>query len=209
MQEACRNQSVPKVAVHWNIQQTVHQWRSVSMGNCLGRTTMVLTIEERVFLVEHELRNGDKYTQNVQQKFAQQFPDAKVPHHNAVRNLINKFRETGSVQDAPRSGRPSTSEETVLDIQDRMLPSPSKSVRRLSQQAHVSKSTAYRILRTKLKLHPYRMSVVHQLKETDHQSRVDYCTWFQNFLVEKGEEILHVTFFTDEAWFHLSEYVNS
>jgi hypothetical protein len=60
-----------------------------------------------------------------------------------------------------------------------------------------------------LKLHPYRASVVHQLKGRDHQSRVDYRTWFQNFLVEEGEEILDVTFFTDEAWFHLSEYVNS
>jgi hypothetical protein len=95
---------------------------------------MVLTTEERVFLVEQVLCNGDKHTENVQQKFAQRFPDAKVPHRNSVRNVINKFRETDSVQDLPRSGRPSTSEETVLDIQDRMLQSPSKSVGRLSQQ---------------------------------------------------------------------------
>jgi transposase len=146
---------------------------------------MVLTIEERVLLVQHVLSNGDKYTENVQQKFAQQFPDAQVPHRNAVRNPINKFRETGSVQDAPGSGRPSTSEETVLDIQARTLQSPSKSVTRLSQQADVSKSTAHRILRTKLKLHPYRLSVVHQLKERDHQTRVDCCTLLQNFLLHR------------------------
>jgi chromosome condensin MukBEF MukE localization factor len=121
-------QSVPKVAVTWNIRQTVHQWRSVSRVNCLGRTTVVLTIDERVFLVGHVLRNGDKYTENVQQKLAQRFPDAQVAHRNAVRSLVNKFRETGSVQDAPRSSRPSTSEETVLDIRDRLLQSPSKSV---------------------------------------------------------------------------------
>jgi hypothetical protein len=53
------------------------------------------------------------------------------------------------------------------------------------------------------------MSVVHQLKDRDHQSRADYCTWFQNFLVEEGEEILDVTFFTDEVRSHPSEYVNS
>ena len=84
--------------------------------------------------------NGGKYTNKVQQKLVNQFPDAKLPHRNAVQKLIDKFRETGSVADAPRSGRPSTSEETVLDIQDRMFTSPSKSVRRLSQQAHVPKS---------------------------------------------------------------------
>jgi hypothetical protein len=50
---------------------------------------------------------------------------------------------------------------------------------------------------------------VHQLKERGHQSRVDYRTRCQNFLVEEGEEIVDVTFFTDEARFHLSEYVNS
>jgi hypothetical protein len=50
---------------------------------------------------------------------------------------------------------------------------------------------------------------MHQLKEKDQESRVDYCTWFQNFLVEEGEEILDVTFFTDEARFHRSEYANS
>jgi hypothetical protein len=170
---------------------------------------VVLTIEEKVFLVQHVLHNGDKYTENVQQKFAQQFPDAQVPHRNAVRNLINKFHETGSVQDAPQSGKPSTSEETVLNIQDRMLQSPSNSVRWLSQQVHVSKNTTHRILRKNLKLYPYRMSIVHQLKERDHQSCVDYCFWFQNFHVEEGEEILDVTFFTDEAWFHLSKYVIS
>jgi hypothetical protein len=72
-----------------------------------------------------------------------------------------------------------------------------------------SPSTTHRILRKKLKLLPYRVSVVLQLKERDHQSRVDYCTWFQNFPVEEGEEILDVTFFTDEARSHLSEYLNS
>jgi hypothetical protein len=168
--------------------------------NCVGRTTALLTIEETVFLVEVLLRDGDKYAGNVQQKFEQQFPDAQVSHRNAMRNLMNKFLETGSVQDAPLSGRPSTSGETGLSTQDRMLKGPSKSVTRLSQQAHVSN----RGLRTKLKLRPYRVSLVHQLKERGHQSRVDYCTSFQNSLVEEGEEILDVTFFTDEALFHLS-----
>jgi hypothetical protein len=54
-------------AVYSSAQQLLgHRWRSVSRVNCLGRTTVVLTIEERIFLVEHVLRNGDKYTENVQ-----------------------------------------------------------------------------------------------------------------------------------------------
>jgi hypothetical protein len=43
----------------------------------------------------------------VQEQFAEKFPETPVPHRNAVRRLIEKFRETGSVLDAERSGRPS------------------------------------------------------------------------------------------------------
>ena len=135
--------------------------------------------------MEQMFLNGGKYTKDVQQKFVNQFPDAKLPHRNVVRKLIDKFRETGSVADAPQSGRPLTSEETVLDIQDRILMSPSKSVRRLSQQAHVPKSTAHGIMKKNLKLHPYKVFVVHELQERDHQCRVNCCIWFQIPLLRK------------------------
>lgn len=170
---------------------------------------MVLNTEQRVFIVENVFRNGGNYTAEVILKFIHKFPDTPVPHRNAVRHLITKFRETGSVHDAYRTGRPPPTEETCMDIQDRMLKSPSKSIRRLAQQVHVPKSTVQRILKTNLKFHPYKISGVPQLLERDHQIRLNYCMWFQNFLLEEGEDVLDVTFFTDEAWFHLSGYINS
>ncbi|KAJ4433541.1 hypothetical protein ANN_15850 [Periplaneta americana] len=63
-----------------------------------------------------------------------------------VRNLIANLRETGSVHDADRPGRPSTATEIVDDIQVRILRSPQKSVRRLLPQANVAKSTVHDIL---------------------------------------------------------------
>jgi hypothetical protein len=36
----------------------------------------------------------------MQKQFAEKFPETPVPHHNAVRRLIEKFCETGSVLDA-------------------------------------------------------------------------------------------------------------
>uniref|UniRef100_A0A0B7AN30 Uncharacterized protein n=1 Tax=Arion vulgaris TaxID=1028688 RepID=A0A0B7AN30_9EUPU len=43
-----------------------------------------------------------------------------------------------------------------------------------------------------------------KLKERDNQPRVNYCMWFQELLAKEQEEsILDVTFFSDEAWFHL------
>ncbi|MPC19334.1 hypothetical protein E2C01_012247 [Portunus trituberculatus] len=80
---------------------------------------MVLTTEERVWLVKHVFREGGRYTDVVRQRFAEKFPDKPVPHRNAVCNLV-KFRETGSVDDAERCGRPAKlSEEKLLNISDK------------------------------------------------------------------------------------------
>jgi hypothetical protein len=67
--------------------------------NCLIQflLTMVISIEERVFLVEHVFREGNRYTDLVQEQFAEKFPETPVPHRNAVHRLIEKFSETGSV----------------------------------------------------------------------------------------------------------------
>ena len=40
------------------------------------------------------------------------------------------------------------------------------------------------------------------------RKRVRFCLWIKDFLTQ-NPGILDVTFFTDEAWFHLSGYVNS
>jgi 23S rRNA maturation-related 3'-5' exoribonuclease YhaM len=45
---------------------------------------MVVTIEERVFLVEYAFREGNRYTDLVQEQFAEKFPETLVPHRNAV-----------------------------------------------------------------------------------------------------------------------------
>ena len=64
----------------------------------------MLSIEERIFVVEQVFRAGDKYTQNVKERFREVFPNSNCPHPDTVRDLIEKFRKTGSVHDMPRSG---------------------------------------------------------------------------------------------------------
>jgi hypothetical protein len=48
---------------------------------------MVLSIEERVFLAEYVFREGNRYTNLVQEQFAKKFPETPVTHCNAVRTL--------------------------------------------------------------------------------------------------------------------------
>jgi hypothetical protein len=66
---------------------------------------MVLSINLRVILVEYVFREGNRYNDLVQEQFAEKFPEIPVPHRSAVCRLNEKFRETGSLLDAERSGR--------------------------------------------------------------------------------------------------------
>jgi len=72
------------------------------------------------------------------------FPETPVPHHNAVRRLIEKFREIGSVSDAERSGRPSElNGEKLMDISDSMLRRPSKPLRKLVQEEGINEGHSF------------------------------------------------------------------
>jgi hypothetical protein len=71
----------------------------------------------------------------------------------------------------------------------------------------MSKSTCHRATQ-KAKIHAHRVTAVHELKVPDSEKRVVYCRWLQAFLNEHPG-ILDFVWFTDEAWFHLSWYMNS
>jgi len=43
---------------------------------------MFLSIEDRVFLVEYVFREGNKYTDLVQEQYAEKSPETPVPHRN-------------------------------------------------------------------------------------------------------------------------------
>jgi hypothetical protein len=44
--------------------------------------------------------------------------------------------------------------------------------------------------------------------QQDYDKRMTYWRWFQTF-IDENPGILDYTWFSDEAWFHLSGYVNS
>jgi hypothetical protein len=68
---------------------------------------VVLSIQESVCLVEYVFREGNRYTDLVQEQFDEKFPQTPVPDRNAVRRLTEKFRGKGSVSDAERNVRTS------------------------------------------------------------------------------------------------------
>lgn len=56
-------------------------------------------------------------------------------------------------------------------------------------------------------MHPYKVSVFQQLYDLDFEQRLNYCHWFNENI--NDDNILDLTFYSDEAWFHLSGYVNN
>ena len=170
----------------------------------------MLSLEERIFLVEHVFRNGGHYSEEVQQQFAEAFPHSAAPHRNAVYQLIHKFRTNGSVADAPRSGRPQTVTTAKVDeIMEHVQNTPNTSIRKCMQVTGLSYGAVQRTMRSTLHLKPYKISCVNELQEADYEKRVAYCIWFADFIRKEGDDILDITFFSDEAWFHLGGYVNS
>ena len=99
------------------------------------------------------------------------------------------------------------SEETIHNVKERLLTSPSNSLRRLSQETNLPYSKRPRAA-NKAKLRAYRVSCVQELLPINHEKRVRFCLWIKDFITQ-NPGILEVTFLTDEAWFHLNGYVNS
>jgi hypothetical protein len=98
-------------------------------------------------------------------------------------------------------------EEKLDDIGARLELTPRKSLKRLAQETGVSKSSARRATQF-LKLRPYKTTVIHALQPRDPGSRVHFCNWFLQSVVE-GEIDPQSKFFSDEAWFHLQGYINT
>jgi hypothetical protein len=81
---------------------------------------------------------------------------------------------------------------------------PRKALKRLDKETGVSKSSA-RTATQLLKRRPYKTTIIHALQPRDSASRVHFCSWFLQSVV-KGDIDLHLTFFSDEACFHLLKY---
>jgi len=192
-------------------------WPSISVESvdsdcwCLNNAIfyafiMRLTVEEGVFILESYLKMMSyiHYRQRFFEKFGRQ-----APVKSAIAKMIKKFCKTGSLLDKNCSRQKSVlTSGIVQDIQMAITRSPHKSLRKLSAQTGISLGSAHTAVREMLKFYPYRMQVFYELIPRDNAKRVNYCRWFKN-LIHGNIGVLDQVFFIDEAWFHLSGYVNS
>ncbi|KAJ4448627.1 hypothetical protein ANN_00017 [Periplaneta americana] len=105
------------------------------------------SIPQRVFIYDSYVRTESART--VRRLFQEKFPGVQVPNRSSIQRLVSKSRETGSVLDKKRrQPRTVLTEETLDNIGHALENSPTKSLRRLSQQMGIS----YGSIRTATKL---------------------------------------------------------
>jgi transposase len=109
--------------------------------------------DQRVFVLEHYF-SSRSYAE-CQNVFRNSFPDSVVLNKSTIQRLVKRFRETGSIGEKHCSGRPSVlSYDSLEDVRARLLQSPRKSLRKLSQQTGMTYGSIQRTTKL-LKLHPY------------------------------------------------------
>lgn len=126
-----------------------------------------------------------------------------------IKNCHKKFLTTGSVLDAKRTGRPSTSrsEENIHCVKVMFDKSPSKSTRRAASESELTRHSILRVLHDDLHYHPWKPHYVQQLFPEDCDRRAEYCEMMLTWL-EDWPELYQNVLWTDEAVFHVGGFVN-
>lgn len=125
---------------------------------------------------------------------------------STVSKIISKFRETGSVRDKPKSGRPKICDETKLNVLLSYQDNPHSSSRQVGLNQNIGYKSVQNILH-KEKYHPYKICLVHELNEDDFDRRLQFCENMQNICNDDGNFARNILF-TDEASFCLNGTVN-
>ncbi len=133
---------------------------------------------------------------------------SEAPSRKTISNIVQRFQETGSVEDLERTGRPltGTSLENLESVKQTVTQSPKKSIRRGSAETGISRSSYHRSLQ-KLDLKAFRPQFVVELSDDDFDRRMEFCERMLA-LVHKDPSLLLKILWTDEADFKLNGHIN-
>ncbi|CAM4936437.1 unnamed protein product [Rotaria socialis] len=126
---------------------------------------------------------------------------------NCVYRTISLLRDTGSIQDRPRSGRPRTcrSKERITRIREKIRRNPARSARKLAIGEHIDNRSMRRILQIDLGLKPYKKRKLHELSEKQTVARLKRC---KTLLVQHDSDDIRKIVFSDEKLFIVEQKYN-
>lgn len=121
---------------------------------------------------------------------------------------IQKLRDTGSIQDRKRTGRPRTVRTPELQKKIRRIlkKNPQRSLNKLSQKLNISDRSLRRVVHEDLGLKTYKKRKHHGLNVAQRKKRVDRCRMLLRRF-KKGDEKSIV--FSDEKLFVVEEKWNA
>lgn len=131
----------------------------------------------------------------------------RPPRKSTVEDWYAKFKQTGSILDRPRSGRPRISDEKFRQIKVKYQVSPKTSTREAAREIGISRETVRTVLRYRLRFYPYKIQLMHALKHGDQDKRRSYAAEMLNEL-DSDENFLKRIVYSDESLFHLSGKVH-
>jgi biotin operon repressor len=140
------------------------------------------TLEQHVFLYDTYVKY--RSARKGRWKFLPKFHDERVPSRQTIHNLVTKLRSAGLLIDKKQKHKCWVlPEEKLDDTEARFEHTSRKSLKFLAQETGVSKSNVRRATQL-LKLGSYKTTVIHALQPCDPASRVHFCSWFLQSLVE-------------------------
>jgi hypothetical protein len=166
-----------------------------------------LTTEQKTWIVEWFLQTN--LTVTVQRQFRNQYKCKEAPARNTVKPLVEQFHATGKVAGKKGGGSKPRSHmlDTVGTIHASVASSPAWKSCATAAENVVSPSTAWRILRTDLRMHLYKIHVLQSLTTVCREKRTRFAEEFGDHLQQNSHTLEHI-WFSDEAYFHLTGDVN-
>ena len=140
-----------------------------------------------------------------QREFRREFPGRKTPYRKTITKIVEKFRNTGSVgnDNKGHSGR----YVTVRTVRKHLEQSPRKSIRRLSQEVGISRTTVQRTIHNDLKLFPYKVQILQKQTDANKEERSELCQTISE-RIKNNPGDLGLILFSNQTHFRLSGHVN-
>ena len=94
-----------------------------------------------------------------------------------IKRTIDRYTDTSSTKDRPRSGRPRTSRtaKLVKSVREKIRRNPRRSMRKMAKEAKTSPRTIGRICKIDLKMSPYKLQKRQLLSKPTIEKRLTRC----------------------------------
>lgn len=176
------------------------------MNLLIDNLKMRLSLKQRIEVLIF-IGCGDmvRTQQEVCTMFNNKYPEQPITQ-STVSKIEKKFREFGTVEDLPKSGRPKINDDTKLNVFLALEENPHNSVRQVSRDHDVPFTSVHKMLKNE-KWHPFKIHLVQELSDDDPDRRMQ----FSETLMDKcNNDTLFATniIFSDECTFTLNGEVN-